>query len=62
MKRKLIRIAGLFKNLIEKGGEGKKSLGGYIDSLSMEPYSLGAAYLKSYCESLPAIREKFAIL
>lgn len=58
-ERKLVRLVGLFKRLVDPdAGEGFQ-LGGYVDSLTSTPYSLGNACLRAYCEADPTLAQRY---
>ncbi|MCX5796984.1 MAG: radical SAM protein [Elusimicrobia bacterium] len=58
--RKVIKLVGLFRAFPRRGA-GRPEPGAYIDALASEPYSLGTAYLKAYCDSIPGIRARYDI-
>ncbi|HEY3355149.1 MAG TPA: radical SAM protein [Polyangia bacterium] len=50
----LVRLVGLHRQLVDRDAVGS-SLGGYVDTLSRQPYSLGCAYLKAACDAAPEV-------
>ncbi len=53
--QRLVRLVGLFKRLVDPDASDSFSLGGYVDSLTAAPYSLGNAYLKVWCQADPQL-------
>lgn len=57
--RPVVRLVGLFKRLVDPDASDAFSLGGYVDSLTATPYSLGNAYLAAWCQADPQLQRAF---